>query len=49
MLKNYEILDHPADLKIKSFGKDLPEVFVNAALAIAKQQLPELEIGKLGN
>ena len=40
MNKKYEILDHPADLKIKAFGKDLPEVFVNMALAIASEQLP---------
>lgn len=37
MGKNYEILDHPADLKIRAFGKDLPEVFVNMARAIAGQ------------
>jgi len=40
MNKKYEILDHPADLKIKAFGNDLPEVFVNMALAIAEQQSP---------
>jgi len=40
MDKNYEILDHPADLKIRVFGKDLPVVFVNMALAIAQQQAP---------
>jgi len=39
MDKQYEILEHPADLKIRAFGKDLPEVFVNAAQAIAFQQL----------
>jgi len=37
MDKKYEILDHPADLKIRAFGKDLPEVFVNMALAIASE------------
>ncbi len=40
MDKRYEILDHPADLKIKAFGKDLSEVFMNMALAIASEQLP---------
>ncbi|PIQ75421.1 MAG: archease [Candidatus Portnoybacteria bacterium CG_4_8_14_3_um_filter_40_10] len=44
MDKKYEILDHPADLKIKAFGKDLAEVFVNAALAIADQQTRFLEL-----
>ena len=40
MDKTYEILDHPADLKIRVFGNDLSEVFVNMALAVAKQQTP---------
>lgn len=35
----YKILEHPADLKIQTFGKDLPEIFVNMALAVAGQQL----------
>ncbi len=39
MDKKYEILEHPADLKIRAFGKDLPEVFVNMAKAVAWQQL----------
>lgn len=46
-MKKFEILEHPADLKIKAYGKDLPEVFVNMAAAIAAQQAPD--IGKLGN
>lgn len=37
----YQILPHTADLKIKAIGKELPEVFINAALAIASQQSPE--------
>lgn len=40
MDKRYEILDHPADLKIRAFGKDLKEVFVNMAQALAEQQSP---------
>ncbi len=40
MTKFYEILDHPADLKIRAFGKDLPEVFMNMAMAIAYEQSP---------
>jgi len=39
-MKSYEILDHPADLKIRAFGKSLPEVFVNMAMAIARKQSP---------
>ena len=37
----YRILSHIADLKIKATGKNLPDVFINAALAIASQQSPE--------
>ncbi len=33
-MKKYEFLEHPSELKIRSFGKDLPEVFVNSALAM---------------
>lgn len=36
----YSILEHTADLKIKVFGKDLPELFSNAALAMAEQLKP---------
>jgi len=32
--KKYEFIDHPADLKIRAFGKDLPELFINAALGM---------------
>ncbi len=38
MDKQYEILDHTADLKIRAFGNDLPGVFVNMASAIAYEQ-----------
>ena len=27
--KIYEVLEHPADLKIRAYGKDLPELFSN--------------------
>lgn len=30
----YEILEHPADLKIRAYGKDLGGVFINMALAM---------------
>ncbi len=34
IMKKYEFLEHPADLKIRAFGHDLAEVFVNAALGM---------------
>jgi len=40
-MKRYQILSHTADLKIKAWGKDLKEIFVNLALGIASQQLGE--------
>ncbi len=33
-MKKYEFLDHPADIKIKSYGKNLAELFVNSALGM---------------
>jgi SHS2 domain-containing protein len=30
----YEFLEHPADIKIRASGKDLPEVFINSALGM---------------
>lgn len=38
MNEKFEILEHRADLRIKVFGQDLAELFVNAGLAIAEQQ-----------
>ena len=38
IMKKFEVLEHRADLKIKVFGQDLAELFVNAGLAIAEQQ-----------
>jgi SHS2 domain-containing protein len=35
MLK-YEFLEHPADLKIKAYGQDLPELFINTALGMTE-------------
>lgn len=43
MDNQYEILDHPADLKIRAFGKNLPEVFLNMARAMGKQQISGVE------
>ena len=39
-MRNFELLEHRADLKIKVFGQDLKELFINAALAMAEQQNP---------
>ena len=33
-MKKFEFLEHPADLKVRSFGKNLTEVFINAALGM---------------
>lgn len=33
-MPKYQFLEHPADLKIKAAGQDLPELFVNAALGM---------------
>ncbi|MBL7155132.1 MAG: archease [Candidatus Portnoybacteria bacterium] len=40
-MKKFEVLEHRADLKIKVFGQDLAELFINAASAIAEQQNPK--------
>jgi len=34
MLKKFEILEHKADLKIRAFGKDLRELFLNAIVGM---------------
>ena len=34
MAKNYQILEHRADLKIRAFGKTKEEVFINMLLAV---------------
>lgn len=31
-MKNFEILDHPADIGIKAYGKNLEELFINSVL-----------------
>jgi len=43
MTKFYEILNHPADLKIRAFGKNLPQLFANIAQAVAKQQKNKID------
>lgn len=41
-MRKYQILDHPADLKIKAFGKTKQEVFLNMLCAMADYQLEQL-------
>jgi len=36
MAKKYEILEHPAELRLKIYGKTLEELFSNAAEAMAQ-------------
>ena len=33
-MKKYEFLEHPGDIKIRSFGRSLPELFINTALGM---------------
>jgi len=44
-MKKYEILEHKADLKIRTFGKQKEEMFLNMLLAMTESQkaitLPE--------
>lgn len=37
-MKKFEILEHTADLKIRIYGQNLAELFINAGLALASQQ-----------
>jgi len=37
-MKRFEILPHKADLKIKAFGKDKKELFLNVLLAMTESQ-----------
>lgn len=38
----YEILEHKADLKIRVFGKEKPELFLNMLLAMTDSQKAEI-------
>jgi len=40
--KKYEILEHPADLKIRSYGKDIAKVFSNMLLGMFESCRPEM-------
>jgi SHS2 domain-containing protein len=37
-MKKFEILEHPAELRLRIYGKTLEELFYNAALAMAQIQ-----------
>ena len=41
-MKKFKFLEHKADLKIRIYGRDLAELFVNAALSLAEQQNPKI-------
>jgi len=46
-MKKYEILEHKADLKIRTWGSTKEELFVNALLAMQDSMKPELSKGKV--
>lgn len=41
-MKQYEILEHPADLKIRAFGKTKEELFFNALKGMTESLRPEM-------
>ena len=41
-MTKYEILEHPADLKIRSYGKEMAEVFSNMLAGMSKSCRSEL-------
>ncbi|OGZ33604.1 MAG: hypothetical protein A2Y98_01575 [Candidatus Portnoybacteria bacterium RBG_19FT_COMBO_36_7] len=43
MDKSFEILDHPADLKIRAFGKTKEGLFLNMMRGMAESQQGEIE------
>ncbi|HUW72175.1 MAG TPA: archease [Candidatus Humimicrobiaceae bacterium] len=45
-MKKYKILEHKADLKIRAFGENKKELFLNMLSAMAKSQKPEIKITK---
>lgn len=42
-MKNYEILEHPADLKVQARAKTLPDLFSNFLKAIIEICQPEID------
>jgi len=43
MDKKYEILEHPADLKIRAFGKTKEELFLNMMIGMNENMRPEIK------
>ena len=35
-MKRYEIIDHPAELRFRVYGRNIEGLFTNAALALAE-------------
>lgn len=42
-MKKFEILPHKADLKIRAFGKDKKELFLNMLLGMTEGQKPKIK------
>lgn len=42
-IKDYELLEHTADLKIRAYGKDLPELFSHALKGMFEICRPEIK------
>ncbi len=42
-MKRYEILEHKADLKIRVFGRNKKELFLNALFGMSESQRPEIK------
>jgi SHS2 domain-containing protein len=42
LMKQYEILEHPADLKIRAFGKTKEELFFNTLKGMTESLKPEM-------
>lgn len=45
----YEILEHKADLKIRAFGKDKKELFLNMLFGMAESQKSEIKSEEIIN
>jgi len=46
-MEKYEILEHLADLKIRAFGKNKKELFLNMLKGMVDSQKPEIEDKKI--
>jgi SHS2 domain-containing protein len=46
-MKKFEILEHTADLKIRAFGKDKKELFLNSMVGMQQALRPEIKNQKL--